>query len=75
MEYGYSLPIAKVLNLDFTLGLGYHWGIFEEYLPIDGHFVWQATKKRQYIGPTKLEVSLVWLLGHGNVNQGKGGKR
>lgn len=75
LEYGYSLPIAKVLNLDFTLGLGYHWGIFEEYLPIDGHFVWQATKKRQYIGPTKLEVSLVWLLGHGNVNQGKGGKR
>ena len=75
LEYGYSLPIAKVLNLDFTLGLGYHWGIFEEYLPIDGHFVWQATKKRQYIGPTKLEVSLVWLLGHGNVNQGKGGNR
>lgn len=75
LEYGYSLPIAKVLNLDFTMGFGYHWGIFEEYLPIDGHFVWQATKKRQYIGPTKLEVSLVWLLGHGNVNQGKGGKR
>ena len=75
LENGYSLPIAKVLNLAFTLGLGYHWVIFEEYLPIDGHFVWQATKKRQYIGPTKLEVSLVWLLGHGNVNQGKGGKR
>ena len=75
LEYGYSLPIAKVLNLDFTMGFGYHWGIFEEYLPIDGHFVWQATKKRQYIGPTKLEISLVWLLGRGNVNQGKGGKR
>lgn len=75
LEYGYALPIAKRLNIDFTLGLGYHWGIFEEYIPIDGHYAWQATKKRQYIGPTKLEVSLVWLLGRGNVNEGKGGKR
>ena len=74
-EYGYSLPVAKRLNIDFTVGAGFHWGIFEEYLPIDGHYVWQATKKRQYMGPTKLEISLVWLLGRGNVNEGKGGKR
>ena len=63
LEYGYSLPIARRLNIDFTLGVGYHWGYFMEYLPIDGHYVWQATKRRQYIGPTKLEVSLVWLIG------------
>lgn len=74
-EYGYSLPIARRLNIDFTLGLGYHKGKFYEYLPIDGHYVWQATKRRQYIGPTKVEISLVWLLGRGNENAGKGGKR
>lgn len=69
LEYGYSLPIARRLNIDFTLGVGYHWGNFKEYLPIDGHYVWQATKRRQYIGPTKLEISLVWLIGCDNYNK------
>ena len=69
LEYGYSLPIARRLNIDFTLGVGYHWGTFKEYLPIDGHYVWQATKRRKYIGPTKCEISLVWLIGCGNYNK------
>jgi hypothetical protein len=71
LEYGYSLPVRQRLNIDFTLGLGYLGGEFQEYLPIDGHYVWQATKKRQYIGPTKAEISLVWLIGHGNWNVNK----
>ena len=75
VEYGYSLPIARRLNIDFTLGLGYHTGEFYEYIPIDGHYVWQATKIRHYIGPTKAEISLVWLLGRGNENPNKGGKK
>lgn len=72
LEYGYSVPIARRLNLDFVVGAGYNWGIFDEYIPIDGHDVWQATKRRQYFGPTKLEISLVWLLGRGNYNANKG---
>ena len=75
VEYGYSLPIARRLNLDFTIGFGYHWGLFDEYLPIDGHYVWQATKRRRYIGPTKLEISLEWLIGCGNYNKDKRGRR
>lgn len=75
LEYGYSLPIARRLNIDFTVGAGYHWGLYDEYLPIDGHYVWQATKRRRYLGPTKLEVSLVWLIGCGNYNKDKGGKK
>ena len=71
LEYGYSLPIAHRLNLDFTLGFGYLWGEFYEYKPIDGHYVWQATKHRRYMGPTKCEISLVWLLGCDNYNRGK----
>ena len=74
LEYGYSLPIAQRLNLDFNIGVGYHWGEYSEYLPIDGHYVWQATKQRHYVGPTKAEISLVWLLGCKNVNAKKGGK-
>lgn len=75
IEYGYSLPVAKRLNLDFTLGVGYLGGEYKEYLPIDGHYVWQATKMRHWFGPTKAEISLSWLLGCGNYNKGKGGKR
>ena len=75
LEYGYSLPVARRLNIDFVIGAGYHWGIFEEYIPIDGHFVWQSTKRRQYFGPTKAEISLVWLIGHGNYNKDKGKKK
>lgn len=63
LEYGYSLPIARRLNLDFSLGVGYLGGTYYEYLPKGKYYVWQATKQRHWLGPTKLEVSLVWLLG------------
>ena len=66
LEYGYSLPIRKRLHLDFTLGVGYLGGEYKEYLPMDDHYVWQATRNRNWFGPTKAEISLVWLLGRGN---------
>lgn len=69
VEYGYSLPVARRLNIDFTLGVGYLGGELKEYLPIDGHYVWQATKYLHWLGPTKAEISLVWLIGYGNVNE------
>ncbi|MGM9816236.1 MAG: DUF3575 domain-containing protein [Lepagella sp.] len=74
VEYGYSLPIHRRLNLDFTLGLGYLTGEFWEYKPIDQCYVWQATKRLHWWGPTKLEVSLVWLIGRGNVTKKGGGR-
>lgn len=73
LEYGYSLPLAERLNLDCSLGIGYFGGEFEEYLPIDGHYVWQATKHRHWFGPTKLEVSLSWVI-DGEIFK-KGGRR
>ncbi len=75
VEYGYALPIARRLNLDFSLGLGYLGGEYKEYLPIDDCYVWQATKRRRWFGPTKAGIALVWLIGHGNENQRKGGRR
>lgn len=72
--YGYALPVAKRLNIDFTIGVGYLGGEYKEYLPIDDCYVWQNTKQRHWFGPTKAEISLVWLIGCGNINQKKGGK-
>lgn len=72
LEYGYSLPVARRLNIDFTVGLGYMGGKYYEYEPVDGCYVWQTTKQRHWWGPTRAEISLVWLLGRGNYNSGKG---
>lgn len=75
VEYGYSLPVARRLNIDFTIGLGYAGGKVVEYTPEDGQYVWQKTKHVNWFGPTKAEISLVWLIGHDNVNRAKGGLR
>lgn len=64
VEYGYSLPIGRRLNLDFGIGIGYLGGKYETYDPQDGHYVWQRTRHLRWVGPTKAEVSLVWLIGN-----------
>lgn len=73
IEYGYSLPIARRLNIDFTIGFGYLGGKVIEYVPKDEIYIWQRTRRLNWIGPTKAEISLVWLIGCGNYNHGKGG--
>lgn len=72
IEYGYTLPVSRRINFDFTIGLGYLGGKYLEYVPKDNHYVWQSTKRLNWFGPTKIEVSLVWLLGCDNYNR-KGG--
>ena len=75
IRYGYSHPIANRLNLDFALGIGYLHSNYKTYVPRDGCYVYQETKKRKWLGPTQAEISLVWLLGKGNTNKKKGGKK
>lgn len=75
LEYGYALPIGRRLDLDFTIGVGFQDGEYKEYEPADdetGHYVWQATKKRHWWGPTKAEVTLRWDIGK---HSKKGGRR
>ena len=75
VEYGYSLPIAQNWRFDFNVGVGYQGGEYKTYEPADdgtGHYVWSATYRRHWWGPTKVEISLKWLIG--SVEK-KGGKR
>ncbi len=72
VEYGYSMRIGRRFNLDFNLGVGFQDGEYKEYEPIDGRYVWTATRKRPWFGPTKAEVSLVWLLGPSRKAKGGG---
>lgn len=75
LEYGYSFPIGKRLNLDLGIGVGYLHSNYKTYVPMDGCYVYQETKKRKWVGPTQAEVSLVWLIGKGNTNSRKGGAK
>ena len=75
LEYGYSLPVARRLNLDFGIGVGYWGGEYHKYAPIDGHYVWKEIRRRHWFGLTEAEISLVWLLGRGNYNEKKGGRQ
>ena len=74
IEYGYSLPIGRRLNIDFTLGLGYLGGKVVKYEPADRGYLWEDTHNFTWFGPVKAEISLTWLIGRGNVNM-KGGNR
>lgn len=73
VEYGYALPVAKRLNIDFSIGLGYLGGHYIKYFPFDNEYFRDKEYKIRFFGPTKAEISLVWLIGHGNTNHRKGG--
>jgi len=74
IEYGYSFPVGRRINIDCSLGLGYTTGYYHTYKPVDTHYVWQSTHRRKWFGPTKAEISLVWLIGCNNYNRSKAEK-
>lgn len=74
LSYGYSLPIGRRLSLDFALGVGYAWGKYMKQHLEDDHDVWLSTHTRRWFGPTRAEISLVWLVGAGNINARKAKK-
>lgn len=70
VEYGYSLPVSRRINIDFSVGIGYTTGYYHKYKPVDKtHYVWLSTSRRRLFGPTKAEISLVWLIGNDNYNR------
>jgi hypothetical protein len=75
IEYGYSLPIGRRLNIDFGIGIGYLGGKYQVYDPIDECYVWREDRRMNWFEPTKAEISLIWLIGRGNYNERKGGEK
>jgi len=63
LSYGYMFPIGRFLSLDAGIGVGYLNTEYEEYLPIEGHYVYQQKSRTGYVGPVKARLSLVWHLG------------
>lgn len=63
LAYGYAFPIGRHWTLEGTLGVGYVYGIFKQYGKYsDGCFPWKATKRLDFVGPTKVALSLVYRL-------------
>lgn len=60
LTYGYRFSLNRKMSLEFTIGWGYIFTNYDEYLPIDNRYVYQSTRKTHYWGVTKAGVTLVW---------------
>jgi hypothetical protein len=65
VSYGYSFPVGERLNFELGLALGYIGGTYYayDYCNRHDHWVKRRTYERNYLGPTRVGLSLVWLLG------------
>ena len=72
LSYGYMFPIGRKLSLEAGVGVGFMRTGYEDYLPVDGHYVYQESKRSNYFGPLKAKLALVWRL---DAFTGKGGRR
>ena len=68
LSYGYSMPIASRLNMEFGLALGYLGGKYYDYNYSMERERWeqQGVYNRKYVGITRAGVSIVWMFGSGN---------
>ena len=74
ISYGYMFPVGKYFAFEASVGLGYMHTWYEEYLPIDGHYVYQQSSRMNYFGPVKLRFAWVWNIGRWMEKGGKHGK-
>ena len=76
VSYGYAHRIARNLRLEYNIGIGLLRTGYEHYHTLDNYqtLLWQNNGRYTYLGPTKLKVSLVWLLNR-KVKLKKGGVR
>lgn len=75
ISYGYARRIARNLHLEFNIGLGLLRTDYRHYHPRENYknLLWLADGKYTWVGPTKLKLSLVWLLNRKTTK--KGGER
>lgn len=71
ISYGYGLRLSSDFRMEFSLGVGFLGTSYSRYNLKDNHLVWQNDGRYTWIGPTKLKISLVWVLNR----KEKGGRR
>ncbi|MDE7376527.1 MAG: DUF3575 domain-containing protein, partial [Muribaculaceae bacterium] len=60
LSVGYMWPLNRRLALEAEIGGGYLYTRCKEYVPFEGHHVYQRTRDINYFGPLKVKFSLVW---------------
>ncbi|MDE6377805.1 MAG: DUF3575 domain-containing protein, partial [Duncaniella sp.] len=60
VSFGYMWRISRTLSLEAGLGAGYLYTRYKEYVPYDGHYLYQRTKTLNYVGPLKLKFAIAW---------------
>lgn len=65
---GFAHKISKNWRLEYSLGIGYMTNKYREYIPQkcgndnEWHLIKQKSGKSTWIGPTRVKVSLVWMI-------------
>ena len=63
LTYGYSMPISKYLNMEFSISAGYAQIPYQHYIPTEDWSILIRDDNKagtlHYFGPTKAEISLV----------------
>lgn len=72
VSYGYQFPVGKYFAFEAGIGAGFMTTQYEEYLPMDGHYVYQQTSRTNYFGPLKLKFAWVWNIGRWIEKKGGG---
>jgi hypothetical protein len=76
LSYAYSFSIGRRLNLELGAAFGYAGGDYYDYDYCLQHAAWEPAdrirksyRQRSYWGPTRIGVSLVWMLGAPNAGK------
>lgn len=64
LSYGYSMPLGRRLNMEFSVSVGYASIAYRKYAPSEDYeILWRDPVKHgrwHYFGPTKLQVTLAY---------------
>ena len=63
LSYGYSMPLGRYFNMEFSLSVGYASIPYRQFVPSEDYgILWRDPEKQgrwHYFGPTKAQISLV----------------
>ena len=64
LSFGWAWPLARHWNMELSVSAGAIWGPRRHYHGEfdDMHLIWKYTDNIFYIGPTKLKLSIAWLI-------------
>jgi outer membrane protein OmpA-like peptidoglycan-associated protein len=73
--YAHTINRSGTLRMEYSLGVGYMNSDYTRYIPQkdsngDWHLMRRKEAKRDYLGPTRAKVSLVWMLNRSSKKKG-----